>query len=127
MAGWNEVGRRLDDGATQALIEVLPDVYAAAIPRTRSMLSSLVSMLAYNSRHPAVTQMVLDNLEGPDSNSEWLMAAEGMMRRPGDQDPRLRTALEEMAADHASEQTRQAAERLLRNAPPVDPAQRSAQ
>lgn len=127
MAGWNVIGSVLDDASTLALVEVLPEAYAQAVPQRRSMLSSLVSMLAYSSPHPAVTQMVLDNLEGAEDKSAWLMAADGLMRRPDHQDPRVRSVLEKMAATPSDEQARQSAQRLLQRVPPVGPEQPSAQ
>jgi hypothetical protein len=79
----------------------------------KSNLNSLLGDVAYHSGHPAVTELVLENVAQGARRMDWLMAAEGLLRRP-DGDARVKEALERIAGESPDEQLRTAAEAVLR-------------
>lgn len=112
MAPWPVIDAVLDARATDALMQVFADAFAEGSPEVKSSLMTLMSSLAYQSVHPVVADTVVENLERGARRMDWMMAAEGLLRRP-DPDPRVRVALESIATTSVDEQLRAAAERVL--------------
>jgi hypothetical protein len=118
VAPWEVIGAVLDADTTAAFIEVYPKAFASASNRGKSTLITLVSSVAYNSGHPAVTDLVVANLEHGADRMSWMMAAEGLLSR-NDADPRVREALEKIATSSVDAQLRDAARSVLRRTTPA--------
>lgn len=97
--------RALDDAAMRALTEALPRAATESQGYARASLTLVRELTDMN--HPAITDMLLDGL---DAGSAWLdrsMAVEALHRRADD--PRVRAALEKIAAEDTDPKLRELA------------------
>jgi hypothetical protein len=111
MAPWSVFDEILDDDATAAVVRVLPEAFTQSAEQEKGVLRTFTSSLAARSRHPAVTNMLLDAIEGRSTWYDRQAAFRAIGSRANV--PAVRAVLQRIAAEDQDDSIRDEARRLL--------------